>query len=221
MPCLRDRRGGLKRSHPYEDVVEHRTGRGRDERGAGELMEPVLGNAYAGVAGANGWLAADLADAGFTGLPDMLTETFGRISGSGLDAQVALDRLGARFEITRNYFKRYACCRYNHAAIQALAARVNVLEDPALTARLPAERPARVEVRLSGGVTRSRRVDTTAGDFDRPYPREALRQKFLALATPTLGQRGAARGWSLCEGLDVLKDARELGDALRALEERR
>ena len=43
-------------------------------------------NAYAGVAGANGWLAADLAAAGVTPLPDMLTEIFGRISGNGFDA---------------------------------------------------------------------------------------------------------------------------------------
>jgi 2-methylcitrate dehydratase PrpD len=79
-------------------------------------------NAYAGVAGANGWLAADLAVAGLTPLPDMLTETFGRIAGSGLDQSVALAALGERFEISRNYFKRYACCRYNHPAIEAIEA---------------------------------------------------------------------------------------------------
>ena len=79
-------------------------------------------NAYAGVGGANGWLAVDLAAAGVTPLPDMLTETFGRISGTGLDAALALDGLGERFEVTRNYFKRYACCRYNHPAVEALEA---------------------------------------------------------------------------------------------------
>jgi 2-methylcitrate dehydratase PrpD len=79
-------------------------------------------NAYAGVAGANGWLAVDLAIAGITPLPDMLTEIFGRISGTGLDESAALAGLGERFEISRNYFKRYACCRYNHPALDALLA---------------------------------------------------------------------------------------------------
>ena len=77
-------------------------------------------NAYAGVAAANGWLAADLAVAGITPLPDMLTETFGRISGAALDAATVWDGLGERFEVSRNYFKRYACCRYNHPAVEAL-----------------------------------------------------------------------------------------------------
>src|SRR5262249_22820627 len=77
-------------------------------------------NAYAGVGGATGWLAVDLATAGLTGLPDMLDETFGRISGLGLDQAQALDRLGARYEVTRNYFKLHACCRFNHPALDAL-----------------------------------------------------------------------------------------------------
>jgi 2-methylcitrate dehydratase PrpD len=35
------------------------------------------------------------------------------------DAMIA--DLGARWEIARNYFKRHACCRYNHAALDAMA----------------------------------------------------------------------------------------------------
>lgn len=252
----------------------------------------TIRNAYAGVGGANGWLAVDLARAGFTGLPDMLTEAFGRISGMALDVRLALDGLGARWEVTRNYFKRYACCRHNHPAVEALeellaeglvepgrieairvatfaqaatmsdrnpvgalgakfsipyalaarlllgecgpdafrepalsderlrtlAGRVEVTEDPALTARLPAARPARVEVRLTGGRTVSREVDAPSGDFDRPYAPEALLEKFLTLAGPILGGRGARAAWALSEGLERLKDARELGDGLRALE---
>ncbi len=249
-------------------------------------------NAYAGVAGANGWLAVDLAQAGFTGLGDMLTETFGRISGSALDLHVALDGIGRRFEVTRNYFKRYACCRYNHAAIEALEAllaegaveadrvaairvstyaaaatmaspdpggslgakfsipyalaarlvlgdcgpeafrepalsdprlrelarRIEVVEDPALTARLPEARPARIEVRLTGGAVLTRQVDTASGEFDRPYSREALLEKFLALAGQVLRGRGARGAWALGETLERLKSMRELTDSLRALE---
>jgi 2-methylcitrate dehydratase PrpD len=248
-------------------------------------------NLYAGVGGAHGWLAVDLAEAGFTGQPDMLTETYGRISGAALDPAVALDGIGRRFEVMRNYFKRYACCRYNHAAIEALegllavralepdwveairvetyaaaatmadrapagslgakfsipyalaarlvlgdtgpdafrepalsdprvralAARVEVVEDPRLTARLPVERPARVTVRLAGGATLVQEVATASGDFDRPYDRATLETKFLALAAPVLGPR-AREAWRLAGALGGLASARELGLRLRAME---
>ncbi|MBI4013447.1 MAG: MmgE/PrpD family protein, partial [Candidatus Rokubacteria bacterium] len=256
------------------------------------LEGATVRNAYAGVGGASGWLAVDLAEAGFTGLPDMLTETFGRISGAAFDSAAALDGLGRRFEVGRNYFKRYACCRYNHAAIEALegilaervlapervsairvetyaaaatmsarepagslaakfsipyalaarlvlgncgpdafrppalgdlrvralARRVEVVEDPTLNAGLPARRPARVEVRLTEGGVLSREVDTASGEFDRPYPHEALREKFLGLAAPLLGRSGAEAAWTLCLGVEGWKSARELAEGLRALE---
>jgi 2-methylcitrate dehydratase PrpD len=31
-----------------------------------------------------------------------------------------VEALGSRYEITRNYFKEYACCRYNHSSLDAL-----------------------------------------------------------------------------------------------------
>ena len=37
-----------------------------------------------------------------------------------LMTQKAFDQLGHRFEVCRNYFKLHACCRYNHAALDAL-----------------------------------------------------------------------------------------------------
>jgi 2-methylcitrate dehydratase PrpD len=255
------------------------------------LEGATVRNAYAGVASATGGLAVELAEAGFTGLDDMLTETFGRISGAGLDAAIALDGLGTRFEVTRNYFKRFACCRYNHAAIEALEAvlaerplaveriarirvetyagaatmaavdpvgslgakfsipyalaarlvlghcgaaafrephlgdarlralarRVAVVEDPRLTATIPARRPARVTVSLDDGTVLTQQVDAASGDFDRPYPVAALRAKFLELTAPVLGGRAGA-AWELALGVEGLKSARELGDGLRALE---
>jgi 2-methylcitrate dehydratase PrpD len=251
-------------------------------------------NAYAGVAGANGWLAVDLAIAGITPLPDMLTEIFGRISGTGLDESAALAGLGERFEISRNYFKRYACCRYNHPAIEALeempeatavapdriasirvavsalgatmsdrdpvgalgakfsipyalaarlvlgswedggvrafrepalsdarvralARKVEVVEDPALTALTPRARPARVEVRLTDGRLLVRQVDQPSGEFDTPYPEALLREKFLGLASGDLGDPGGAAAWDLCRRAGELKQARELTEGLRAL----
>ena len=122
-------------------------------------------NAYAGIAGANGWLAADLAVAGLTPLPDMLTETFGRISGAGLDVALALDRLGERFEVTRNYFKRYACCRYNHPAVEAT-------EEILAATPIAADRIASIRVLTTAlGATMSDRdpVGTLGAKFSIPY----------------------------------------------------
>ena len=78
--------------------------------------------------------------------------------------------------------------------MRALARRVEVVEDPALTALTPHARPARVEVRLADGRVLARQVDQPFGEFDRPYPESALREKFVALAGPDLGAAGAAIG---------------------------
>ncbi|MGH7264542.1 MAG: hypothetical protein ACREMB_06745, partial [Candidatus Rokuibacteriota bacterium] len=85
------------------------------------------------------------------------------------------------------------------------------------TAAVPDRRPARVEVRLAGGGVVRHQVDSPAGEFDRPYPREALREKFVELTAPVFGGRAAAAAWSLCEGTEGLKEIRELTDGLRAL----
>ena len=83
-------------------------------------------------------------------LPDMLTETFGRISGTGLDAALALDGLGERFEVTRNYFKRYACCRFNHPAVEAI-------EEILAETPVPSDQIASIRVATSAlGATMSR-----------------------------------------------------------------
>jgi 2-methylcitrate dehydratase PrpD len=248
-------------------------------------------NAYAGVGGASGWLAVDLAEAGVTGLPDMLTETFGRVSGDGLDAAVATEALGLRFEVLRNYFKQHACCRYNHPALdaleailarepvradevegglvattalaatmsdpdprgslgakfsipyalaarlvlgtsgpeafrgpalsdprlRALAGRVRVVEDPALSALVPARRPAVVTLRLRDGRRLEHRVDTPAGDVEQPYGVPELEAKFEALASPVLGPEGARRAFALCRSVDDLGRADDLTGALRDL----
>jgi 2-methylcitrate dehydratase PrpD len=224
----------------------------------------------------------------------MLSEIFGRISGAAFDAAAITEKLGERFEISRNYFKRYACCRYNHPAVEALeevlaatpiapdgiasirvetsamgatmsdrdpvgplgakfsipyslAARlvlgpwddcgveafrepalsdhrvralarlVDVVEDPTLTALTPRVRPARVEVRLADGRVLSRQVDQPSGEFDRPYPEAALREKFLGLTESFFGPSGGGAAWDLCRRVGELKSARELTDGLRAL----
>ena len=224
-------------------------------------------NAYAGVANQLGLMAWEMAAAGFEGERDGVATVFGRISGQEFRPAMMTEALGARWEIARNYFKRHACCRYNHAALDALeeivarhgrvdaarvaaveiatygaaaeldgtaprnalaarfslpwasaaflvrgaadvpafragmlgdaaiaglARKVRVAEDRSMTARLPAERPARVRVTLEDGRVLEAERATNRGDADDPYPRAAIEEKFMALATPAWGAAHAA-----------------------------
>ena len=219
-------------------------------------------NAYAGVANQLGLMAWEMAAAGFEGERDGVATVFGRISGQEFRPAMMTEALGTRWEVARNYFKLHACCRYNHAAldaledivarhgrvdparvaaveietygaaaeldgtaprnalaarfslpwasaaflargaadvpafragmlgdatIAALARKVRVAEDKAMTARLPAERPARVRVVLADGAVLEATRASNRGDADDPYPRAAIEAKFMALATPAWG----------------------------------
>jgi len=65
---------------------------------------------------ANGVLAVDLAQAGFTGPIDLLDDP------TRFDPAVLLDRLGQGWQINNTYFKPYSCCRWLHAPVDALLA---------------------------------------------------------------------------------------------------
>ncbi|MGE0310535.1 MAG: MmgE/PrpD family protein [Lautropia sp.] len=67
-------------------------------------------------------------------------------------------------------------------AVLALAAKVRVVEDPAMTRRLPLERPARVEITLDDGRSVQGEVGVNRGDDAAPYGRDELRGKFGILA---------------------------------------
>ena len=77
-------------------------------------------NAAAGATAAGGVTAAILARAGVTGEAAALEIVFGQILGESFKTEGICDGLGvdAPF-IARNYFKIYACSRWNHAPIEA------------------------------------------------------------------------------------------------------
>ena len=77
-------------------------------------------NAYTGVSNQMAHLAHRLWQAGMSGENDGISSVFGTVVGTEFDHGAACENLGERFEITRNYFKLHACCRYNHAALDAL-----------------------------------------------------------------------------------------------------
>ncbi len=77
-------------------------------------------NLFTGFTNHNGLLAPRLALAGFSGEPGALEVVFGSILGEDFALNLE-DRIGS-FYLTRNYFKVYACSRWNHAPIEAAAA---------------------------------------------------------------------------------------------------
>jgi 2-methylcitrate dehydratase PrpD len=94
-------------------------------------------------------------------------------------------------------------------ATRALAAKVTVREDPALTARQPAERVCRLTLRLADGTTRMAEVIGTPGDPDRPHAEGVMRDKFRRCLEPIFGARWSAL-WDMAIGIDALPDTRAL-----------
>lgn len=93
------------------------------------LLTPSYTNAVAGATvlnvagGMSGFAAAlapELALSGFEAQPDAIEEVLGNLVGSGFRPDAILEELGSRWEITRNYFRLYACCNPVHPALDAL-----------------------------------------------------------------------------------------------------
>jgi 2-methylcitrate dehydratase PrpD len=113
------------------------------------LLTPSYTNAVAGATALNvaggmsgfaGALAPELALAGFEAQPDAIEEALGQLVGGGFTTEGVLDELGSRWEITRNYFRLYACCNPIHPALDCLAACLADLLRPR------PEQVARIEV---------------------------------------------------------------------------
>jgi 2-methylcitrate dehydratase PrpD len=94
----------------------------------------------------------------------------------------------------------------DNPAVQALARRVTVNEDPALTAQLPGLRPARLRVTLADGSVHAAEVTTNRGDTEDPYAEAEIREKFRELADPVYG---AARAAAIEEAVLALGPHRE------------
>jgi len=100
------------------------------------LLTPSYTNAVAGattlnVAGGMSGFAAALAPelvlAGFEAQPNAIEEALGNLVGSGFAPEEITDDLGTRWEITRNYFRLYACCNPIHPALDCLQAALAAL----------------------------------------------------------------------------------------------
>lgn len=100
--------------------------------------------------------------------------------------------------------------------ILALAARVQVREDAALTARLPGLRPARLRVVLKDGSELRAAVETNRGDTEDPYGEEDIIAKFHELTDPVWGRAHAASVVETVRGLDRTADVGSLQALLAA-----
>ncbi len=239
------------------------------------LLTPSYTNAVAGATALNvaggmsgfaATLAPELALSGFAARDDAIEEALGQLVGDGFSADRLLDGIGESWQITRNYFRLYACCNPIHPALDCLAAalaelrpkpdeiarievstyrfasvmanpdppnyfaskyslphaaaamavrghagfgalddsaladpqiaalrhRVHIAEDPAMSARAPVLRPARVTVILTDGRRATHSRDSHRGDFNDPFTEAELRGKFRELAGAVLSEEGVA-----------------------------
>ena len=93
---------------------------------------------------------------------------------------------------------------------RALAGKVQVSVDSAMSMRRDDGDTARVSVRLTDGRELVQTAGAIWGDAANPAPRERLRRKFLALTTPVLGPARAQAVVEHVERLDELDDVRGL-----------
>jgi 2-methylcitrate dehydratase PrpD len=77
--------------------------------------------------------------------------------------------------------------------IAALRHRVQVSEDPAMSALAPRLRPARVTVTLTDGRQTTHSCDSHRGDFQRPFAESEIREKFRELAGTVLTPEGVSK----------------------------
>lgn len=91
------------------------------------LEGATVRNLYPGRSAFQGLLAAEAHRCGFTALADGPADVYGTILAERFDPALAVAGLDgvdipARWRIEENYFKRHACCRYNHYALDAVLA---------------------------------------------------------------------------------------------------
>lgn len=91
-------------------------------------------------------------------------------------------------------------------AVQTLAKRVEVKEDPKLTAMMPARRPSKVKVTLKSGEKLEAEVTMNKGDFEDPYGPADLEKKYYSLADSVWGHAKAEQIRSQLMGVEKVKD---------------
>src|SRR4029078_8665120 len=105
--------------------------------------------------------------------------------------------------------------RWRAQDVMALVEKTSVKHGGALMTKLPKGRGASIEIVFADGQSLRETVEVPEGDAQRPLSRLSLERKFMNFAIPVVSQTGAERVVSLVDGLEELKDVRELTQALR------
>jgi len=105
--------------------------------------------------------------------------------------------------------------RWRAKDVIALVEKTSVKPGEALIAKFPKGRGTNIEIVFADGQSLRETVEVPEGDADRPLSRSSLERKFMNFAVPVVGKAAAERVVSLVDGLEELKDVRELTRALR------
>ena len=99
--------------------------------------------------------------------------------------------------------------------IAALRHKVHIAEDPAMSALVPAKRPARVTVTLADGRSATHSCESHRGDFNDPFSEAELRAKFRELAGEVVTPEGAAVVEQAVDRIDEWPNIGELTGPMR------
>jgi 2-methylcitrate dehydratase len=105
--------------------------------------------------------------------------------------------------------------RWRAQDVMALVEKTSVKPGEALISKLPKGRGVTIEIVFADGQLLRETVEVPEGDAERPLSKSSLERKFLNFAVPVVGKAGAERVMSLVDGLEELRDVRELSQVLR------
>jgi 2-methylcitrate dehydratase len=104
--------------------------------------------------------------------------------------------------------------RWRARDVMELVEKTSVKPGASLIAKIPKGRGASIVIAFADGQSLHETVEVPEGDPERPLSRSSLERKFMNFAAPVVGKSGAERVMSLVNGLEELKDVRELTRAL-------
>jgi 2-methylcitrate dehydratase PrpD len=107
----------------------------------------------------------------------------------------------------------YAPEHLHDPVVRQLMARTECYHEPSLDRDYPKRWPAEAEIHLRGGRVLRRRIEFATGEPENPVPRAALIEKFVSLATDSVGDASDLAERIL--NIDAEPDVRGLGQALR------
>ena len=105
--------------------------------------------------------------------------------------------------------------RWKAVDVLTLVAKVKVKPSDVLMTKIPKGRGTSVEIVFADGTTLRETVEVAEGDADRPLTRVSLERKFTNFAVPVVGSERAKQIVTLVDGLENVKDIRELMTAVR------